>query len=149
MFRHILNNTWTNSVSSGIGGGGGRGGGGFPSGNSTGNGTAPGGPGGGGGGGPPGGGGGPGVLGGLSGGTSLDQSLTGYASGAEVCIAFINAFSGEGADRTELRNDDQDEMITTVASVCNNTVVLYSSIYPRTKACILITPLGGCQHCWS
>ncbi|TVY82596.1 putative beta-glucosidase D [Lachnellula suecica] len=67
----------------------------------------------------------------LSGGTALTQTIPDYATGAEVCIAFINAYSGEGADRTELRNTEQDAMVTSVASECNNTVVVVNTVGAR------------------
>lgn len=35
---------------------------------------------------------------------SIDQ----FASDADVCLVFINAYSGEGADRSALRDDEQD-----------------------------------------
>ncbi|KAI9644916.1 hypothetical protein NHQ30_006950 [Ciborinia camelliae] len=126
MIRWILNNTYTDTVSSGIpGGSGGFGGNGTaPHGM---NGTAPGGgmngtfPMGGGGGGPP----------GLSGGTAITQDISSYATDAEVCLVFINAFSGEGADRTELRNTEQDALVTSVAAECNNTVVILNTVGAR------------------
>lgn len=98
MIRWILNNTYTDSSSSSSSGGGG---GGMSFG---GNGTAP-----------------TGLrkragVGLLSGGTALTQTIPDYATSASVCIAFINALSGEGADRTELRNTEQDDMVTSVAS---------------------------------
>lgn len=140
MVRWILNNTYTNTIDSGIPGGGD--GGGFPGGN----GSFPGGgngsfPGGGDGGFPGGGDGGPpskratGLLSkrappGLSGGTSLRQNIPSYATGAEVCIAFLNAFSGEGSDRTELRNTEQDSLVNTVAANCVNTVVVINTVGP-------------------
>lgn len=118
MIRWILNNTYTNGISSGIpmkrkrqsadlGGGLNR----------T---SGFGGPPGGGGGGP-----------GLSGGTSLTQDITSYATNAEVCLVFLNAFSGEGADRTELRNTEQDKLVTDVAAECNNTVVIINTVGAR------------------
>lgn len=67
----------------------------------------------------------------LSGGTSLTQTIPDYATGAEVCLAFVNAFSGEGADRTELRDTEQDTMVTTVASSCNNTIVVINTVGAR------------------
>jgi beta-glucosidase len=67
----------------------------------------------------------------LSGGTALTQTIPDYATGAEVCIAFINALSGEGADRTELRNTEQDDMVTSVASNCNNTIVVVNTVGAR------------------
>lgn len=53
---------------------------------------------------------------------ALSLSVPSYATSADVCLVFINALSGEGADRTELYNPDQDDFITTVATECNNTV---------------------------
>lgn len=80
-----------------------------------------------GGGGPPGGGGGMG----MSGGTSLQQTIPTYAESASVCLVFINAWSGEGADRTELRNTGQDALVNSVASECNNTVVVVNTVGAR------------------
>ncbi|KIK52498.1 glycoside hydrolase family 3 protein [Collybiopsis luxurians FD-317 M1] len=54
-----------------------------------------------------------------------------YAGQAEVSIVFINAWSGEGADRSELRNDEQDELVATVAANCNNTIVVVNTVGPR------------------
>lgn len=71
------------------------------------------------------------AVAGLSGGTSLSQDIPSYATGAEVCMVFINALSGEGADRTELRNDEQDTLVTTVASNCNNTIVIVNTVGAR------------------
>lgn len=124
MIRWILNNTYTNSLSSGISGftkrqvamdfgengtalNGTSGGGGSTGGD--------------GGGGEP----------GLSGGTALTQDISSYATDAEVCLVFLNAFSGEGADRTELRNTEQDKLLTTVAAECNNTVVIVNTVGAR------------------
>ncbi|KAH8687319.1 putative beta-glucosidase D [Tricladium varicosporioides] len=116
MIRWILNNTYTDTIDSGIGGSTGGSGGGM-----SGNGTAPfklkkraai-------------------ALAGLSGGTSLSQNIPDYATGAAVCLAFINAMSGEGADRTELRNTEQDAMVTSVASNCNNTIVVINTVGAR------------------
>lgn len=67
----------------------------------------------------------------LNGGTALTQTIPDYATGAAVCIAFINALSGEGADRTELRNTEQDDMVTSVASNCNNTIVVVNTVGAR------------------
>lgn len=64
-------------------------------------------------------------------GTSVAPSFSNYASVSEVCIVFLNSFSGEGADRTELFNDDQDTMVTAIASECNNTIVVINSQGPR------------------
>lgn len=64
----------------------------------------------------------------LSGGTALSQDIADYATGAAVCIAFVNAMSGEGADRTELRNTEEDAMVVEVAANCPNTVVVVNSV---------------------
>ncbi|KAH8645487.1 glycoside hydrolase superfamily [Xylariales sp. PMI_506] len=63
-----------------------------------------------------------------SGGTPSFQN---YASSSDVCLVFINAWSGEGADRTELSNPGQDAMVNTVADNCNNTIVVASVAGPR------------------
>ncbi|PBP17340.1 beta-glucosidase D [Diplocarpon rosae] len=66
-----------------------------------------------------------------TGGTSLAQDIPSYATGAEVCMVFINALSGEGADRTELRNAEQDALVTSVAANCNNTMVVINTVGAR------------------
>lgn len=46
---------------------------------------------------------------GMSGsGTELTESTTGVADLSDACVVFLNAWAGEGADRTELRNATQD-----------------------------------------
>lgn len=40
--------------------------------------------------------------------TAAEQTTDAYAANADVCLVFINAYSGEGGDRSELRNTDQD-----------------------------------------
>ncbi|KAI0127432.1 putative beta-glucosidase D [Xylariales sp. AK1849] len=124
----VLNNTYTPSAFSGFpgGGGGGGGGGGFPGGPGGNNNSVlvpRQGPGGGGHGGGPG--------GGFNSGTGATPSIPNYAQNAEVCIAFINSWSGEGGDRKELANADQDTLITTVAKTCNNTIVVGNFAGPR------------------
>ncbi|WYZ33836.1 hypothetical protein EsH8_I_000112 [Colletotrichum jinshuiense] len=132
MIWWLLNNTYTSSSSSG-GMGGGGGGGGFPGG-STGNSTG-GGMGGGMGGNSTGGGstggGAAGGLGNLGQGTALTPSFTNYAENSEVCIVFMNSYSGEGADRSALSDTEQDAMVTSVTSNCNNTVVVVNTAGPR------------------
>ena len=59
--------------------------------------------------------------------TAVDASISGYAAASEACLVFINALSGEGEDRTELYNDDQDTLVNTVASNCNNTIVVITT----------------------
>ncbi|KAH8202201.1 hypothetical protein TruAng_003676 [Truncatella angustata] len=150
MIWWILNNTYTDDNSSSGGMGGGSGGGGMPSmsDNSTSTGTAPSGASstsfsdtngttsgnsssdaaGSGGGSSSGG---STNLGNLGSGTALSPSLSNYAENSAVCLVFINADSGEGADRGELSNDEQDTMITTVAATCNNTIVVVNTVGPR------------------
>ncbi|KAI9146985.1 putative beta-glucosidase D [Paramyrothecium foliicola] len=71
-------------------------------------------------------------LGNLGSGTSVSPSIANYASGgSEVCLVFINANSGEGADRSELANDEQDTLVSTVADNCNNTIVVVNTVGPR------------------
>lgn len=119
MIWWIMNDTYT-STDSGMGGGGG----GMPP--SPGNTSMPGGGGGG-----MGGGGGGGGLGDLGSGTSRTPSFESYAQYAGVCLVFINAASGEGADRSALFDADQDAMVGTVADNCNNTVVVANVAGPR------------------
>lgn len=143
MFRWIMNDTYTDSSSSNIGGramgdgdgapdmsanatssaGGSPDSASAPSGsNSTMDiGTAPGGQGGG-----------VGGAGGIMGtGTTVSPSIANYASDSEVCLVFLNSWSGEGADRSELSNSDQDNLVTSVASNCNNTIVVINTSGPR------------------
>lgn len=69
---------------------------------------------------------------GMSGsGTELAESTVGVAKYSDVCICFLNAWAGEGGDRTELANADQDLMVTTVADNCNNTIVVINTTGPR------------------
>lgn len=105
MIWWILNNTYTSTSTGGFGGGGmGDGGGG---------------------------GGGGGGIAGIGGGTGVDQSIPDYAANSAVCLVFINADSGEGADRTELYGAEQDTLVATVAENCNNTVVVVNTVGPR------------------
>ncbi|TGO51807.1 hypothetical protein BCON_0154g00270 [Botryotinia convoluta] len=119
MIRWILNNTYTRTISSGIGDGMRKR---QTTVNIGGNGTM-------GGGGDNGFGG--GGAAGLSGGTVLSQDIYSYTTDAEVCLVFLNVFSGEGADRTELRNTDQDILVIFVAAGCHNTVVIISTFRAR------------------
>lgn len=74
-----------------------------------------------------------GIPGGFSigGGTASAPSYTSFAEQSDVCVCFINSWSGEGADRSLLYDDEQDQMINTVASSCNNTVVVVNVSGPR------------------
>lgn len=42
-------------------------------------------------------------------GTQLVETTVGVAADSDACIVFINAYAGEGADRTELANANQDK----------------------------------------
>lgn len=65
---------------------------------------------------------------GMSGrGSELTESTVGVASGSDVCICFLNAWSGEGGDRSELYNTTQDTLVNTVADNCNNTIVVINT----------------------
>lgn len=64
-------------------------------------------------------------------GTSVSPSIANYASDSEVCLVFLNSWSGEGGDRSELYNQDQDELVNSVAGSCNNTVVVINTSGPR------------------
>ncbi|KAF2144828.1 glycoside hydrolase family 3 protein [Aplosporella prunicola CBS 121167] len=64
-------------------------------------------------------------------GTGASQTYEGYAADMDVCLVFLNAYSGEGADRGQLYDADQDKMVTEVASECNNTVVVINASGPR------------------
>ncbi|KAL1627424.1 hypothetical protein SLS54_002349 [Diplodia seriata] len=72
-----------------------------------------------------------GGVSGYSSGTGAAHTYAGYATDTEVCLVFLNAYSGEGADRSELYNADQDAMVTSVASSCNNTIVVINAIAAR------------------
>ncbi|CCF43226.1 hypothetical protein CH063_12985 [Colletotrichum higginsianum] len=64
-------------------------------------------------------------------GTELTESTTGVAADSDACVVFLNAWGGEGADREELRNAEQDALVETVAGVCDNTVVVVNTVGPR------------------
>ncbi|OLN85832.1 putative beta-glucosidase D [Colletotrichum chlorophyti] len=134
MIWWLLNNTYTSSSSGGMSGGPGGSTPGGASGNGTGGGFGGGMGGGMGGnstgGGMPGGGAG-GGIGNLGQGTAMTPSFTNYAENSEVCIVFLNSYSGEGGDRSELSDADQDAMVTSVASNCNNTIVVINTAGPR------------------
>lgn len=59
--------------------------------------------------------------------TSVTPSISSYAENMDVCLIFINALAGEGADRTELYNNDQDALIKQVAENCANTIVVINT----------------------
>ncbi|KAL4805163.1 putative beta-glucosidase D [Aspergillus unguis] len=63
--------------------------------------------------------------------TSVTPSISAYATNMDVCLVFINAMAGEGADRTELYNTDQDALVTEVADNCASTVVVINTVGAR------------------
>ena len=63
--------------------------------------------------------------------TAVTPSISAYSENMDVCLVFLNALAGEGADRTELRNADQDTLVQSVASNCNNTIVVINTVGPR------------------
>ncbi|KUI64586.1 putative beta-glucosidase D [Cytospora mali] len=83
------------------------------------------------GGGPPGGGGGGGGGSSYSDTTAAEQTTLSYAYNQDACVVFANAFSGEGGDRSELHNTEQDALVNEVASNCNNTIVVINTTGPR------------------
>ncbi|RDW57728.1 hypothetical protein BP5796_12529 [Coleophoma crateriformis] len=64
-------------------------------------------------------------------GSVLTETTIGVADNSDVCICFLNAWSGEGGDRSELTNADQDNLVNTVADNCNNTIVVINTTGPR------------------
>jgi beta-glucosidase len=70
------------------------------------------------------------VTGGLWG-TAGAASFKSYCYTTETCLVFINAWSGEGGDRLKLSDNRQDGMVNTVASYCNNTIVVANVAGPR------------------
>ncbi|KAK6197186.1 hypothetical protein LQW54_010842 [Pestalotiopsis sp. IQ-011] len=68
---------------------------------------------------------------GIGGGTGVSPSYANYASQSEVCLVFLNSWSGEGADRGELSNDEQDQLVASVAESCNNTIVVINVSGPQ------------------
>ncbi|KAJ5672485.1 beta-glucosidase D [Penicillium longicatenatum] len=63
--------------------------------------------------------------------TSVTPSISNYAENMDVCLVFLNALAGEGADRTELTNADQDSLVKEVAENCANTVVVINTVGAR------------------
>ncbi|KAF7596632.1 hypothetical protein BBP40_000554 [Aspergillus hancockii] len=63
--------------------------------------------------------------------TAVTLSYESLATNTDVCLVFLNALSGEGADRTELYKSDQDTMVNTVADNCNNLIVVINTVGPR------------------
>ncbi|ROV87592.1 hypothetical protein VSDG_09627 [Cytospora chrysosperma] len=63
--------------------------------------------------------------------TGTEQTTLAYAYNQDACVVFANAYSGEGGDRTELYNADQDALINEVASNCNNTIVVINTTGQR------------------
>ncbi|KAJ4392226.1 hypothetical protein N0V93_005851 [Gnomoniopsis smithogilvyi] len=66
----------------------------------------------------------------IKGGIGSAAPCTELAEQSDVCVCFINSWSGEGEDRTLIYDNEQDEMINTVASSCDNTVVVVNVSEP-------------------
>lgn len=49
---------------------------------------------------------------------SFTKSTVGITKYAEICIGYLNAWAGEGGDRSEVRNAKQDNLVSTVADNC-------------------------------
>lgn len=64
-------------------------------------------------------------------GTELSETTTGVAENSDACVVFLNSWGGEGGDRSELYNADQDHLVSTVADNCNNTIVVVNTVGPR------------------
>lgn len=67
----------------------------------------------------------------LGAGTGVVPSYVNYTQDPDVCLVFLNALAGEGADRTELYHADQDTMVKTVANNCNNMIVVINTMGAR------------------
>ncbi|KAF1357590.1 glycoside hydrolase [Lizonia empirigonia] len=63
-------------------------------------------------------------------GTEISETTLGIADGAEACVVFLNAWAGEGGDRSELANAEGDYLVNTVADNCNNTIVVVNTVGP-------------------
>ncbi|KAJ5101955.1 beta-glucosidase D [Penicillium alfredii] len=63
--------------------------------------------------------------------TSVTPAISSYAENTDVCLVFLNALAGEGADRTELYHTDQDALVAKVADNCANTVVVINTVGAR------------------
>ncbi|KAF3011014.1 hypothetical protein E8E13_010853 [Curvularia kusanoi] len=64
-------------------------------------------------------------------GTEISETTLGIADGAEACVVFLNAWAGEGGDRSELANAESDRLVNYVADNCNNTIVVVNTVGPR------------------
>lgn len=56
--------------------------------------------------------------------TYTAASICVYDKTIAVCLVFLDASSGEGANRTELRNTKQGDLVVNLASECNNFVIV-------------------------
>lgn len=64
-------------------------------------------------------------------GTEISETTLGIVDGSEACVVFLNAWAGEGGDRSELTNTEGDKLVKYVADNCNNTIVVVNTIDPR------------------
>ncbi|KAH8662389.1 glycoside hydrolase superfamily [Xylariales sp. PMI_506] len=69
--------------------------------------------------------------GGGGGGFGSSVGFASFAKEADACLCFINSWSGEGADRSQLSYTEQNQMINLVADYCNNTIVVANVAGPQ------------------
>ncbi|KAK8030144.1 beta-glucosidase D [Apiospora rasikravindrae] len=65
--------------------------------------------------------------GGVKPGGGPPDSVSGFASGSQYCLVFLNAFAKEGADRLTLADETGDKLVNDVAGYCANTVVVMNN----------------------
>jgi beta-glucosidase len=58
-------------------------------------------------------------------------AISQWAEYSDTCLVFINAYSKEGADREELSDIEQDNMVKNVAKYSNNTIVIMNTVGAR------------------
>ncbi|KAI5358510.1 Putative glycoside hydrolase, family 3, glycoside hydrolase family 3 domain, immunoglobulin [Septoria linicola] len=51
--------------------------------------------------------------------------------GSDACLVFINEYASEAWDRPGLADEESDDLVSSVASQCNNTVVVIHNAGPR------------------
>ena len=57
-------------------------------------------------------------------GTEISETTLGIAENSDACIVFINAWAGEGGDRSELANEEQDTYVPLLLSFARGYAVL-------------------------
>lgn len=63
--------------------------------------------------------------------TSVTPGISNYTESMDVYLVLLNALASEGANRTELYNDDQDTLVNEVADNCKNTIVVINTVGAR------------------